>query len=200
MIENSAALADGEQTYQALICTAPLDDLVRLLEDAPREIVEAGQRLRCNPLWYLDMALNRPCGVDLHWVYVPEPRFAFYRVGCYSNFSQKMAPPGKANLYVELTSRKEPHMAELLPQITQDLIEMRMIDQAEDIAFVRARFIKHAYVVFDHHYYAALGTLKPFLEEQNIIPAGRYGDWNYSSMEDALLFGRAAARSAKEFL
>ena len=191
---------DKEQPYQALISTAPLDVLVRLLVDAPEEVRHAGTLLRCNPLWYLDVALNKPCGVDLHWVYVPEPRFAFYRVGCYSNFSSQMAPAGKAGLYVELASRQEPNMPTLLPQITKDLIEMHIIDSADDVAFARPRFIKHAYVVFDHHYYAALEVLKPFFREHGIIPAGRYGDWNYSSMEDALLFGREAARAAKELL
>lgn len=192
--------SDGLQPYQALICTAPLDALVQLLKDPPNEVKEAGSRLRCNPLWYLDVALNRPCGVDLHWVYVPEPRFAFYRVGCYSNFSSQMAPPGKANLYVELASRKEPDLPTVLPQITQDLIEMRIIEKPDDVAFARARFIKHAYVVFDHHYYAALDVLKPFFREHAIIPAGRYGDWNYSSMEDALLFGRNAAQAIKDYV
>lgn len=111
-----------------------------------------------------------------------------------------MAPAGKAGLYVELASRQEPNMPTLLPQITKDLIEMHIIDSADDVAFARPRFIKHAYVVFDHHYYAALEVLKPFFREHGIIPAGRYGDWNYSSMEDALLFGREAARAAKELL
>jgi hypothetical protein len=40
--------------------------------------------------------------------------------------------------------------------------------------------------------------VRPFLEEQGICLRGRYGAWNYSSMEDALLFGRDAARAAAE--
>lgn len=191
---------DGEVRYDVLINTAPLDVLISLLDDAPEQVRAAAARLRCNPLWYLDVALDVPCGVELHWAYVPEEKYPFYRVGCYSNFSAEMAPPGKAGLYVELSSRETPDLETLLPIVAGGLVEMKLIRRAEDIAFVRARRIDHAYVVFDHAYYQALDVIRPFLDGQGIVSAGRYGAWNYSSMEDALLFGREAAAKAKEIL
>jgi len=146
------------------------------------------------------VALDRPCGVDMHWAYVPEQRFPFYRVGCYSNFSELMAPPGKAGLYVELASRAEPDMATLLPEVIAGLAEMKIIAREQDVRFAELRRIDHAYVVFNHDYYGALQVIQPFLEEQKIVSNGRYGGWNYSSMEDALMFGRAAAQRAQELL
>lgn len=189
---------DGAVPYTALISTAPLDTLVKLLTDAPDAVKEAGSKLRCNPLYYLDVALDRPCGIDMHWVYVPEERYPFYRVGCYSAFSAELAPPGKSCLYVELASRDKPDMSTLLPEVAKGLIEMRIIDKPSDILFAEPRRIDHAYVVYDHDYYQALAVIQPFLEEQAIVSAGRYGGWNYSSMEDALMFGRDAAKRARE--
>jgi len=189
---------DGEVGYQVLISTAPLDVLVGLLHEPPAAVREAAARLVCNPLWYLDVALEVPCGVDMHWVYVPEPKYPAYRVGCYSNFSAQMAPPGKACLYVELASRQPPDMTSLLPAVTQQLIAMSIIERPGDIRFAEARCIDHAYVVYNHDYYQALQTVTPFLEEHRIISTGRYGGWNYSSMEDALLFGRHAAARASD--
>ena len=190
--------ADREVPYQALISTAPLDSLLKLLDDAPAEVRGAGGKLRCNPLYYLDVALDVPCGVDLHWAYVPEERFPFYRVGCYSHFSAAMAPEGKAGLYVELSSREAPDMKQLHGQLAAGLVEMNIIKQPEQIRFAALRRIDHAYVVYDHSYYAALEAIHPFLEENGILSCGRYGGWNYSSMEDALIFGRDAARRARE--
>jgi protoporphyrinogen oxidase len=189
---------DGKVPYRALISTAPLDMLVKLFSDAPAEVRQAGEKLRCNPLWYLDVALDRPCGIDMHWVYVPEERYPFYRVGCYSAFSAELAPPGKSCLYVELSSREKPDMSALLPEVAQGLVEMGIIQKPSDILFAQARRIDHAYVVFDHDYYGALAVIQPFLEQHGIVSAGRYGGWNYSSMEDALLFGRDAANRARE--
>jgi protoporphyrinogen oxidase len=191
---------DGELPYDVLISTVPLDRLIALLRDAPAEVVRAGERLICNPLFYLDVALDRPCGVDMHWAYVPEPRYPFYRVGCYSNFSELMAPPGKAGLYVELASREPPDMTALLPEVIAGLTDMRIIDKPGDVRFAELRRIDHAYVVFNHDYYAALQAIRPFLAEQRIVSNGRYGGWNYSSMEDALMFGRQAAADTRELL
>ncbi len=181
--------------YEWLISTMPMDTLIKTLLDAPAEIAAAGARLRVNPLYYLDVALDVPCGVDLHWVYVPEPKYPFYRVGCYSHFSAKMAPPGKANLYVELSSREKPDMTRLLPEVAAALVEMQIIQRPEQVLFADLQRIDHAYVVYDHAYFGALEVIRPFLEEHRIVSSGRYGGWNYSSMEDALLFGRDAAKS-----
>ncbi len=192
-------------SYDVLISTAPLSRLLQLFQAGsvtkpPQSVVDKAQKLRCTHLYYLDVALDTPCQKDVHWVYVPEQRYPFYRVGCYSHFSPAMAPPGKANLYVELAERNPPNLDQLLPRVAEGLREMGLIEKPGDIAFARLRRIDHAYVIFDHEYFGALEIIKPFLQENAILSAGRYGDWNYSSMEDALLFGESAARSATDQL
>jgi len=37
-----------------------------------------------------------------HWVYVPEKRYPFYRVGFYSNVAPGIVPAGHFSVYVEL--------------------------------------------------------------------------------------------------
>lgn len=186
--------------YEVLISTAPLPMLLSRLKDPPQEVALAASSLRCTHLYYLDVALDGPCGENLHWVYVPEEKYPFYRVGCYSNFSASMAPEGKANLYVELADRETPDMETLMPRVTAGLIEMRLIRASSDIRFARLRRIDHAYVIFDHEYFPSLSVILPFLEQHGMITAGRYGGWNYSSMEDALRFGRDAAASAMRLI
>ncbi len=53
--------------------------------------------------------------------------------------------------------------------------------------------IKYAYVVFDRHYRAATDAIRGWLEARGIINIGRYGGWEYSSMEDAILAGKRTA-------
>lgn len=192
--------ADETVRYEALVSTIPLPSLVALLTDAPPHVREAASRLRCTSLHYLDIALNTPCLLPYHWIYVPEPRFPFYRVGCYSHFSSAMAPPNKASLYVELADRRPPDLAELLPRVANDLQTMGLIATDHAIRFARLRTIDHAYVIFDDDYFPALEVIHPYLRSLGILSAGRYGGWNYSSMEDALLFGRDAAREARALL
>ena len=199
-VQAREVLFDNETVpYDVLVSTLPLPILIGLLQDAPDEVVLAARRLRCTHLYYLDVALDGPCGEPLHWVYVPEEKYPFYRVGCYSNFSAAMAPPGKANLYVELADRSEPNLESLLPRVAEGLMEMRLIDSPAQIRFARVRRIDHAYVIFDHAYFSSLEVILPYLEKNRIVTTGRYGGWNYSSMEDALRFGRDAATRATHF-
>ncbi len=192
---------DGEDVqYGALISTMPLTSLIALAEPAPDALKQGGSRLRCTHLYYLDVALDTPCAQPFHWVYVPEPKYPFYRVGCYSHFSPAMAPEGKACLYIELADRNPPDLSALMPEVAKGLCEMGFIHSQEAIRFARLRRIDHAYVIFDHHYYSALQGIRPVLEEERIVSAGRYGGWNYSSMEDALIFGKQAAEQAAAML
>jgi protoporphyrinogen oxidase len=182
--------------FDVLLSSIPLPRLLELIDELPEAVRAAAAKLRCSHLDYLDVALNRESGRDFHWAYVPEAKYPFYRVGHYSHFSPALAPPGKSSLYVELADRSRPDLAELLPQVARGLIEMGVIDAANEIEFARVRRIDFAYVIFDHEYFGALSVIRPFLEEARIVSSGRYGDWNYSAMEDALLFGKQAAEHA----
>jgi protoporphyrinogen oxidase len=193
-------IAGSEVRYGALISSAPLPALVALVADAPQEVRDAAARLRCTHLHYLDVALRGPCEQPYHWIYVPEARYPFYRVGCYSHFSPEMAPPGKANLYVELCGRAPPELPTLLPEVARGLVEMGLIRHPEAIVFARARRIDHAYVIFDDAHERATSLCRRWLADHAIISTGRYGGWNYSSMGDALAFGKNAAAEAMAWL
>jgi protoporphyrinogen oxidase len=192
--EKKLRLSDGETVgYRSLISTAPLDRLVAMIEDAPESVRQAAQRLRCTSLHHLDVALDVPCGHPFHWVYVPEEHYPFYRVGVYSNFSSAMAPVGKSCMYIELADRREPDMGDVVPRVAEGLVQMGFIEHPSQVLFAKKRTIEHAYVVFDHAYFESVDKVQSFLKDRDILSTGRYGGWNYSSMEDALLFGREAA-------
>jgi protoporphyrinogen oxidase len=189
---------EEEVEFDVLLSSIPLPTLLGLIDELPEPVRAAAAKLRCSHLDYLDVALRRTSGKNFHWAYVPEAKYPFYRVGHYSHFSADLAPPGKASLYVELADRCRPDLAELLPRVASGLIEMGIIDAPQDIEFARAKRIEFAYVIFDHEYFGALAVIRPFLEEARIVSSGRYGDWNYSAMEDAILFGKSAAARALE--
>lgn len=185
---------DEVVSYDQLVSSIPLNRLLELVGPLPREVQLAASRLRCTQLYYLDVALTVPARQAWHWVYVPEPKYPFYRVGCYSNFSERLAPDGCSSLYVELVDRQPPDLQQLLPLVFSGLREMRVIDSARDVRFTRLRRIEHAYVIFDHDYYASTRLAHAFLSQHGVISTGRYGQWTYSSMEDALLAGRRAIK------
>jgi protoporphyrinogen oxidase len=181
--------------YDALISTVPLDVLARMLVDPPAAVAGAAKKLRVRSLCYLDVALERPAATPYHWSYVPDPRVPFYRVGSYSNFSADLVPKGCGSLYVELTARNPGTLADVMGRSLPWLSKMGLIRGRRDVRFARLRRIPHGYVIYDHSWHRARATLHDYLKRNEILSIGRYGDWNYSAMEDALIAGRDAARS-----
>ncbi len=180
--------------YAALVSTIPLPELIRRIDGAPTAVREAAAALRWVRWRYLDVAARSPAPADYHWVYVPEPRLPFFRVGVYTNAIPEMAPPGCSSLYVELSAREG---AVDVPAVLRGLVEVGALASVEDVLFTAEREIEYAYVVFDDAHAAATRTIFEWLARQGIRSCGRYGAWVYNSMEDSVIQGREAATWAE---
>ncbi|MGZ3426844.1 MAG: protoporphyrinogen/coproporphyrinogen oxidase, partial [Polyangia bacterium] len=166
--------------WHAIVATIPLPELVARLVDCPKEIEAAAGKLRCTPVRYLNVATKSSPKADFHWIYVPEEKFPFYRVGIYSNAVPAMAPPGRGSLYVELSDRGPmPRVDDVMPDVAQALAAAGAINGADDVLFAEIKELKYAYVVFDDNYYSSVGTLINYFESNDVFPRGRYGSWIY---------------------
>lgn len=179
--------------YSSLVSTMPLPELVRTLLRPPPSVLDAAAKLKSTGIYYLDLATKK-VKKDYHWVYVPEKRYPFYRVGVYSNAVPYMAPKGRSSLYVELAERSVALSdEELIRLVAPGLEDLGLIETPSDILFARKRHIPYAYVIYDEAYRKARTRLLRFLERHDIYSAGRYGSWVYNSMEDSILEGFALA-------
>jgi protoporphyrinogen oxidase len=186
----------GDETvpYHAVVASIPLPELVARVTDCPRHIEEAAAKLRCTSVRYLNVATKSSPNADFHWIYVPEEKYPFYRVGIYTNAVPAMAPPGRGSLYVELSDRGPlPRVDDIMPDVAQALAAAGAINSADDVLFAELKELKYAYVVFDDNYYSAVDTLIKYFESNGVFPRGRYGSWIYNAMEDSILAGREIA-------
>jgi protoporphyrinogen oxidase len=180
--------------WRALVATLPLPELFARMDRLPPAVEKAASQLRCTAVQYLNVATKRSPRVDYHWIYVPEEKYPFYRVGVYTNAVPAMAPPGRGSFYVELSSRNVARAEDVLPDVVAGLQAAGAVETADDVLFADLKTIKYAYVVFDHNYYAATETIFKYLGEKGIFPRGRYGSWTYNAMEDCILAGREVAQ------
>lgn len=184
-----AYFSHGEEIhYKALVSTLPLKELLGRLVKPPKAVVGQAKKLHCQSLCYLNVGLNTKTTVPWQWCYVPSPAVPFYRVGVYSNLSKALVPRGKSSLYVELSSRR--YTPAILPKVIRELKNMGVIKSKKDICFIDPHFVKYAYVIYDQEYAKVVPKLHSFLNKNSIYSIGRWGAWNYSSMEDALIMGR----------
>jgi protoporphyrinogen oxidase len=188
-----AVVVGGERIpYRALVATIPLPELLKRMTDLPPEIEAHAARLRCTTLRYLNIGARGAPPADWHWIYVPERRYPFYRVNVFSTAMPSMAPAGCASICVEMADRG-PISEGAVRDTTAALVAAGALGDPADVVFAEPKQIEYAYVVFDHHYYAATRAIFAFLEANDIHPRGRYGAWTYNAMEDCVLAGREVA-------
>jgi len=188
-------LVSGEELeYEGLVLTAPLPACARLLAEAPPEVLDAASRLRAISVTVVEVGAKDHGGARFHWAYFPESEFAFYRIGSPSEVNPALAPAGFRSFAVEFAHRGAPDTRRFIEQALAGLSRCGLIDRS-GVALARARTIPVAYVLFDHAHAQARATVQKHFERHGVRLAGRYGKWEYSSMEDALLSGREAARN-----
>jgi len=188
-------LSSGEElAYDALVLTAPLPACARLVSNAPAEVRDAAARLRAVSVTVVEVGAPDLGGERFHWAYFPEKEFAFYRIGSPSQVNPALAPAGFRSFAVEFAHRGPPDVPRFIEQALDGLSRCGLIDRSR-VALARARTIEVAYVLFDHHHAEATATVQAWFQRHGVQLAGRYGKWEYSSMEDAILSGRDAARN-----
>ena len=190
-----ARLDGGEDlAFDRLVWTAPLSALAKVLEGAPPAVARAAALLRSVSVTVVEIgAADLPSARRFHWAYFPETRFGFYRVGSPSEVNGALAPAGCRSFAVEFAHRGPVDQPALIEAALEGLAGCGLLDRAQ-VRVARARTIPVAYVLFDHAHAGARAQVLAHLEQAGVQVAGRYGRWEYSSMEDALLSGREAAR------
>ncbi len=197
-IRKVAILSTGEEVrYRAVVSSIPLPEMVRLVGGAPPSVLEAAGLLRAATVTYVNVAARDVGAPPWHWVYLPETKLRPYRVGSASAAVPSVAPPGFRSFYVEMSGREPVPPAEAERAAIEALLAVGLIGSPADVRFAHVRSIPQAYVIHDRAYGAARSAVRAWLAERDVLVAGRSGNWEYSSMEDALLAGRQVARQLK---
>jgi protoporphyrinogen oxidase len=187
--------ADGERVaWQRLLATTSLPAVIDSLTDSlPEEVVAARRALRWVRVMNLALGVAGDAPSDEHWLYFPEPELPFYRVGFPSNHGD-LAPPGHHTVSVEISLDPGSGDVDALAAAADSALHsLGLVDPAA-VRVRRVTVLDPAYVVFDHERRHAVATLRRFLSRRGVALAGRWAEWKYSAMEDAILDGMRAAK------
>jgi protoporphyrinogen oxidase len=191
-------LDDGTTvTADSVLTSIPLPQLVALTTDLPADLVEAAGRLRHISVRAVNLGVRgEPIHAEPQWVYFPEPDVPFYRLGQPTALTPAMAPQGHHSFILEQAFR--PDEDDEGPEASQQaaidgLLRKGFLRSADDVVHARVIDIPEAYVVFNRDRREVLPALMRWYVERGVIPMGRYGAWDYLSMEDSLRHGRQAA-------
>jgi protoporphyrinogen oxidase len=191
-----ALLKDGRLIeYSKLISTMPLPGLINRIKNCPQDIKSRAKALRHISVYNLNIGIETGSRTRRHWIYFPEKRFIFYRVGFNSNFSEHCAPKGCMSIYTEISYIDSKRHAlqkheRINRRVIEDLKKSGILSAADRIITEQAHDIKYGYPLYDNRRQAALSGIQDYLDIFDVYSIGRFGAWRYMSMEECILQGR----------
>ena len=182
----------------------PLPVLIAQIGDeAPSAIRAAAQKLRYVSVRCVHIGVGRENITEKHWIYYPEDT-VFHRIFVQGNASPYCNPPGGFGLTCEITyspTKPLPCDGEALTQrCIDDCRRVGMIREDDPIVTANQVDMKYAYVIYDHGRAQHVQRIRSWLEQRQILLAGRYSEWEYYNSDHAFLAGRKAADSARAIL
>ncbi len=180
------------EKYNKLITTMPLKTL---LEITPA-FKHLSHRLLCSSVINFNLGFNTPNIGPWHWLYFPEKRFPFYRLGFWNNISKSCVKPGHSGIYGETSylqdTKTQPHIDKLFERSVNESLNFLGLNK-NNIVVQKNLHMEYAYVIYDHWREENLNKILKALIQSSVYSVGRFGGWNYSSMQEAFLDGQSTA-------
>ena len=181
---------------EKVMSSLPLPEIITMMDDVPDEVQAATDNLVYNSLVCVMVGVKRPDIIDKHWLYFPERELIFNRISFPMNFSEYTTPAGRSSILVEVTYRdKVIDLEETKKQVLKDLVKAKIIKENDEIEICEAIDFKYAYVIYDLNHRKKVKLIHEYLIEHNIVPIGRFGEWEYYNMDKAILSGKNAVEN-----
>jgi len=184
-------------SYETILSSIPLPELVKILPDAPQTVLDAASKLKANSMFVVNIGINRPNITDKNWIYYLEKEFSFVRLSFPFNQSDNVAPDGTSSISAEISygyGNSLPISKEMMADyVVKELIKASVIDVSDEIVYIDTVDIKYAYVIFDYERKSAIKIIHDYIKKFDIIPFGRYGLWAYLWSDEAILSGKKVA-------
>ncbi len=193
---HTVTIDDGSTLgYDDLISSLPLPVLVRIVDDAPAAVREAAARLRWNTVYTVMIGVRRPEISDHHWVYFHEDQFVFHRISYPMNFSPTLVPEGCSSIMAEIShsTYRDVSGRDLVQETIDGLRRAGVLRADDEIVLGMVAPIAPAYVIYSLDHQECVATILEWLRRVGIRTVGRFGEWQYFNMDQAIGSGRDAA-------
>jgi protoporphyrinogen oxidase len=178
--------ADGSSTtYDKLITTMPLKELVTRIAGCPDEVLEATAGLTHTEGLFIGIGVADPCPSTKCWMYFPGDDSPFYRVTYLSNYSPQMTPPGDHfSLLAEVSKSeyKQENVDDVVDRTIAGMLACKLLtpEQVEHkIVSKQLMTVPYSYPVPTVRRDGLLAIIQPWLAAHDIYSRGRFGAWRY---------------------
>jgi len=188
-------------TYDGLVSSVPLPDLIRMVTGAPSDVVEASRRLSCSTCVLVNIGVDRADLSPAHMTYFYDEDICFARLGFPHMLSSLNAPPGTGSIQAEVyfSSKYRPFTGsaeDCIEPVIRDLHRCGLLREEDQVLSRKAMLLPYANIIFDLERATALEIVHGYLDDIGISYCGRYGDWGYMWTDESFISGEKAAERA----
>ena len=172
-----------EFSYDYLISTMPFNVFAQLAN-----VETNGQGISYNQVLVFNIGFNNALeDVSSHWIYFPEKKYCFYRVGFYNNILSQR----NGSLYIELGFDEnhifsDSEIKNYFDKTLEDLKDCGILKNQEVVDY-ESIIINPGYVHITEKGKRFVKETMNNLAKLNVYSIGRYGAWTYCSMEDSMI-------------
>mgnify|MGYP006287152335 CR=1 FL=1 len=185
--QKTAQTSRGEKIeFEYLISSAPFDTLMGMVDlDYDPEV------FTYNKVLVFNLGFDAKGPENVHWIYFPEKKYSFYRVGFYDN----IMGTDRMSLYVEIgnPADADPDVDAARERVIADLREAGLVD-GHNLVSDHTVTLDPAYVHITQDSNEAYAELDEKLKLRGVHSIGRYGGWTYCAIEDNIVEARGLAR------
>lgn len=175
--------------YDKLISSLPLPEVLKLINNVPVEVENAGNQLRCTCGYQVSIGLKTRNIPPYLWWYIYDEDILPARAYSPSLKSSDNVPEGCSSLQLEIYCERNRYTREELLEKSVDKLIALDIIKKDDILFIDVRFEKYANVIFDYNIYKSRKIVRDYLTSLGIDTIGRFGEWDYLWSDQSLLSG-----------
>lgn len=192
--------SDGEITeYGKLVSSIPLPEYVKLIKNMPNLTKDACAKLAWTSGVLVSLGFNKMHIPKHLWYYIYDNDILPSRVYSPSLKSPDNAPTGCSSIQAEIFfSEKYKPLKTSLEEILKKTIKQLssiMNFSKNDIICYDVRYEPYANIIFNHEIYENRKIVLDYLLGLNILPIGRFGEWEYFWSDQSLMSGARATNN-----
>jgi len=201
-VRREVAVASGKRLrFERIISTLPLPVTVRLMgTEAPEDIVRRAAALKNNIVHTVNVGFELD-GTDnshgMHWAYYPGDDLIFHRASFPGAFSPWMTPANCGSVQVEISEsvHRPLDRTTLVQRALEDLRRVGIITARNRVRTTGIVTLDPAYIIYDLQHRENTRVIRDYLNDVGIDSRGRFGEWEYLNMDQAILSGKSAAEA-----
>lgn len=195
-LEKTIYFADGTaETYERLISTLPLPELVKIVDNCPKEVKTAAENLHWTCGYQVSLGFNKPDIAKHLWFYIYDEDIWPARVYSPNLKSPDNAPAGCSSLQAEVFFDCKAEIPPAQKVLAETVTKLKQVCgfTDSDIVVKDIRFEPYANVTFTHGIYENRKIVRNWLSTQHIETIGRFGKWDYLWTYQAFATGKDIA-------